>query len=106
MAKAFKNRVISRRKFREFVAAHPDHANVLPALEAWHREAVRASWPNFASVRESYGSADQVGRYVVFNIAGNKVRLVALILYSTKPRLIFIRHVLTHKEYDRFDFNG
>ncbi len=106
MAKSYKNRVISRRKFREFVAAHPEHANVLPALKAWHREAVRAPWTNFASVRETFGSADQVGRYVVFNIAGNKVRLVALIFYGTKPRLVFIKYVLTHREYDKGDWKG
>jgi mRNA interferase HigB len=104
MAKVLKNHVISRRKFREFVADHPNYANVLPALAAWHREAVRAPWTSFAAIRESYASADQVGRFVVFNVAGNKVRLVTLILYNTKPRRIYIKHVLTHKEYDTFDF--
>lgn len=106
MAKAFKNRVISRRKFREFTEKHPEHANVLPALMAWHRIALRAPWTTFAAVRESYRSADQVGRFVVFNIAGNKVRLLTLIFYNTKPRQIYIKHVLTHKEYDKFDFGA
>lgn len=104
MAKVFKNRVISRRKFREFIADHPELTKVLPALNAWYKVAELAPWTNFAAVRESYGSADQVGHYVVFNIAGNKVRLIAEIIYKTKPRMVYIRHVLTHREYDKFDF--
>jgi mRNA interferase HigB len=100
MPEVFKNRVISRRKFREFVMAHPERANVMKALMGWY-QAVRGQWKDFAAVRESYGSADQVGEYVVFNIAGNKVRLVTLILYNTKPRRIYIFQVLTHREYDK-----
>ena len=45
-----------------------------------------------------------MGRLVVFNIAGNKGRLIALILYNTKPRRIYIRQILTHREYDRGDW--
>lgn len=104
MPRPYEARVISRRKFREFAAAHPEHANVMAALKAWHREAVRAPWANFAAVRATYGSADQVGPYVVFNIAGNKVRLVALIKYNNKPRLNYIKHVLTHREYGEGDW--
>lgn len=106
MAKAHKNHVISRRKFREFILNHPEHSRTMDALLAWYHEAVRAQWTNFTAVRETFGSADQVGRYVVFNIAGNKVRLVVLILYQTKPRQIHIKHVLTHREYDKGDWKA
>ena len=72
----------------------------------WYRTAEKAEWSNFAKVRETYGSADAVGDYVVFNISGNKIRLVAEIQYNLKPRLIYIRHVLTHAEYDDIDLEG
>jgi mRNA interferase HigB len=101
---AHRNWIISRRKFREFIEAHPEHAGVMKALMGWRREALRAEWTSFAAVRETFGDASKVGRYVVFNIAGNKVRLVALIFYNTKPRRIFIKHILTHREYDKGDW--
>jgi mRNA interferase HigB len=106
MAKSRRNHVISRRKFREFVAAHPEHAGVMKKLLGWYREAERADWPNFAAVRRSFNHADQVGEYVVFNVGGNKVRLVTMIFYNTKPRRIYILHVLTHSEYDRGDWKA
>jgi mRNA-degrading endonuclease HigB of HigAB toxin-antitoxin module len=106
MAKVFKNRVISRRKIRDFIAKHPELSKTKEALMAWYREAERAPWTNFAAVRETFVFADQVGRYDVFNIAGNKVWLIALISYNTKPRRIYIKHVLIHREYDNFDFRG
>jgi mRNA interferase HigB len=49
-------------------------------------------------MREAFPSADQVGGLTVFNISGNKVRLIAAIHYNRK--IIYIRAVLTHREYD------
>jgi mRNA interferase HigB len=104
MAKVYKNRVISREKIREFVAAHPGHAAALPILMSWYRIESWAQWANFADVRERYPSADQVGSLIVFNIGGNKIRLIARVFYNTKPRRIFIKHVLTHRECDKGDW--
>ena len=101
-----KNHVISYRKINEFLESHPDHEKCRDALNSWYDNAVASQWTNFARVRETYGSADAVGRYVVFNIAGNKIRLVAEIRYHLKPRLIYLRHVLTHAEYDDIDLTG
>jgi mRNA interferase HigB len=99
-----RNRVISRRAIREFLDAHPGLASSREALMTWYKTARTAPWTNFAKVRETYPGADAVGKLVVFNIAGNKIRLIALIKYETKPRRIYIRHVLTHREYDRGDW--
>jgi len=99
-----KNHIISQKKIREFLESHPEHARVGEALRAWYRTATEAQWTSFGKVRETYGSADQVGKFVVFNIAGNKVRLVAVIRYNLKPRLIYIKYVLTHEEYDDGDW--
>lgn len=106
MAKALKNHVISRKKIREFLEAHPEHAKSQVALMGWYKTALKAPWSNFADVRLTFGGADVVGDYVVFNIAGNKVRLVAEIRYRLKPRKIYIRQILTHTEYDDFDFGA
>jgi mRNA interferase HigB len=53
---------------------------------------------NFAHLRETFPSVDQVGKLTVFNIGGNKVRLIAAIHYNRGK--IYIRAVLTHAEYD------
>jgi mRNA interferase HigB len=87
--------VISQKALRAFWTAH------LPAkapLQAWYRVARRARWDNFADVRSVYRSADQVGKYTVFNIGGNKYRLIVVIHYNRAR--VYIRHVLTHEEYD------
>ena len=54
---------------------------------------------SFAELRQAFPGADKVDNLTVFNIGGNKARLIAAIHYNT--RRIYIRHVLTHKEYDR-----
>lgn len=87
---------ISRRKIREFVALHPNSES---SLSAWYKIAEKAKWQNIVEVRQDYPHADLVGRFVVFNIAGNNVRLIAEIRYQSKS--ILIKHILTHAEYDR-----
>lgn len=89
-------RLITWRPLKKSAAAHPDAA---APLLAWRRVATRAQWASFAHVRADYNSADQVGRFTVFNIGGNKYRLVTTIHFNT--RRVFIRAILTHKEYDR-----
>ena len=68
------------------------------SLRTWFKVVSMASWQAFAELRQSFPSADQVGRLVVFNIAGNRYRLVALVDYDWQK--VFVRRVLTHEEYD------
>lgn len=70
-------------------------------LKAWHAIAKEASWKHFADVRQQFGSASAVGDRVVFNIAGNKYRLVTYINYGFHT--IYVRFVGTHAEYDEVD---
>jgi len=92
-------RVISRKPLREFAAKHPP---AKAPLDAWFAEASRADWASFAQVKAVYGSADVVaGNRVIFNIGGNKYRLVAKVAY--KSRTLYVRFVGTHAEYDRID---
>lgn len=87
--------VISEKRLREFWDSHPDART---PLRAWCKAAEVAEWEKFADVREAFPHADSVGRCVVLNIGGNKYRLIIIIHYNRGK--IYIRHVLTHKEYD------
>lgn len=87
--------IITRKRLNEFTAAHPDTKS---ALQLWYKRMKEASFQNFAELREVFPSADQVGKLTVFNIGGNKVRLIAAIHYNRQK--VYIRTVLTHNEYD------
>lgn len=88
--------IVSRKMLRLFAAAHPDAAT---ALEAWYRLVRQARWHNSAELRKDYPSADQVGSFTVFNIRGNKYRLIAVVMFEAGR--VYVRSVLTHKDYDR-----
>jgi mRNA interferase HigB len=93
-------RVIARRTLRLFWETARGKAAT--ALEDWHAQAVDADWSQPAHVKEQYGDASILkGGRVVFNIAGNKYRLVAWINYPY--RVVYIRFVGTHAEYDKID---
>ena len=87
--------VISKRKLREFWERH---LKAKSPLEAWYQIAKHAQWESVADVRKAFNTADPVGRFVVFDIGGNKYRLIA-VLHFNRGKL-FVRHVLTHAEYD------
>jgi mRNA interferase HigB len=88
--------IITRKRILEFGKKHPDCST---ALESWYRIVKRTDFKSFNELRQTFPSADIVGNLTVFNVGGNKVRLIAAIHYNA--RRIYIRHVLTHKEYDR-----
>jgi mRNA interferase HigB len=86
---------ISFKAIREFVKLHPDSES---SLTAWYKIAKKARWRSLAEVKQVYPHADLVGNYTIFNIRGNKYRLVATINYQYQQ--ILIRTILTHEEYD------
>ena len=88
--------VLSRKALREAAGKHGD---LEKPLDVWYRVAKRADWKNLSDVRVAFPTADAVGKYTVFNIKGNAYRLVVEINYRTGR--VFIRHVLTHQEYDK-----
>jgi len=93
-------RVISKRRLREFWERYPDAE--LP-LKAWFKTAERSNWANFADVRATFSSASGVplkGRItaIVFNIGGNKYRLITRIEYPY--HVIYVKMILTHRQYD------
>jgi mRNA interferase HigB len=94
-------RVIARSTLREFWE-RPEYADSQGQLEAWYREAKQAQWSDPMEIKAQYGTASIIkGGRVVFNIAGNKYRLVVGINYPTQT--VFIKFIGTHKQYDQID---
>ena len=89
-------RIVSRSAIREFVERYPAAE---ASLDTWFRSAKRADWANIAEVKGVYPHADAVGKCTVFNIHGNRYRLIAHINYE--HRTVYIRGIYTHAEYDK-----
>jgi mRNA interferase HigB len=94
-------RIIARRTLREFWEK-PGHQDSEQPLRAWFAEAAKAEWSSPADIKKQHRNASIVGNSrVVFNIGGNKYRLVVAIRYEA--RIAFIRFVGTHVAYDGID---
>jgi len=94
-------RVVSRRTLREFWVQR-GHQDSEQPLRAWFAEARRARWRTPADIKAAHRNASLVGSdRVVFNIGGNKYRLVVAVKYSAQ--IVFIRFVGTHADYDDID---
>jgi mRNA interferase HigB len=91
--------VISRKSLRAFWEAHP--GSELP-LRRWYKIIVSTEFRSFADLRKTFPSTDFVQDFVVFNIGGNKIRLIASVHFNR--RKVYVRHVMTHVEYDRGDW--
>jgi mRNA interferase HigB len=92
-------RVISRKALRTFWEGHPDARQ---ALQAWYADVKQASWKSPSDVKAAYRNASFVANNrVVFNIKGNKYRIIVAVQYKFK--IVFIRFVGTHREYDQVD---
>ena len=87
--------VIAKPALVEFWEKHPDAEN---PLQAWFRAMESEVFADFNDLRATFASADYVDGLTVFNIGGNKYRLIAAIHYNRHKA--FIRAVLTHVEYD------
>jgi len=91
--------VIAKPVLVEIWAVHPDAER---PLQAWYRTMESEVFADFNDMRATFASADYVDGLTIFNIGGNKYRLIAAIHYNR--RKAFIRAVLTHAEYDRGDW--
>ena len=88
--------VISKQRLRAFWEHNRDARK---ELEDWYKAACKAQWVGLADVRRAFPDADQVGRCLVFNIRGNKYRLIVRATYNWKR--LYVRNILTHKDYDK-----
>jgi mRNA interferase HigB len=91
--------VISRKTLRLFWEKHPDSET---ALVRWFKIVQRTDFHSFSELREVFPFADKVDDWIVFNIGGNKYRLIASIHFNRGK--VYIRHILTHSEYDKGDW--
>jgi mRNA interferase HigB len=89
--------VISLKALRDFWRRHPDAE---PALRNWHTVVEHSKFESFTAIRRSFRSADYVAPCTVFDIGGNKYRIVAIIRYRDSK--VFVRWVMTHREYDEW----
>ena len=87
--------VIAKPALISFWEKHPDSRS---SLMAWHKVIQASDFANFIELKRSFASVDHVKGLTVFNIAGNKYRLITAIHYDRHK--VYIRHVLTHTEYD------
>ncbi|MCP4167705.1 MAG: type II toxin-antitoxin system HigB family toxin [Chloroflexi bacterium] len=87
--------VISRKALRHFWERHPDSRI---SLSRWFKIMQRNEFESFDALRATFPSADLVGDFVVFNIGGNKYRLIASIHFNRAR--VYVRHILTHDAYN------
>ena len=95
-------RIIAKRTLRRFWQKSRGYADARRALEDWHAQVRKADWTTPVEVKAMYGDASILkGSRIVFNICGNKYRLIAKINFPY--RVVYIRFVGTHREYDQVD---
>jgi mRNA interferase HigB len=91
--------VLAKSALRRFREEHPQAE--MP-LKVWHAIVSKASWANFAELKATFGTADMIGdSRVIFNICGNKYRLVARISFAYGR--VMVKFIGTHKDYDDID---
>ncbi len=88
--------IITQKRLQEFFEKYPDSQT---SLEIWYNRTKVANWHNFLELTQVFPSADQVKNLIVFNIGGNKYRLIPFVDLTYKK--VFIRSILTHTEYDK-----
>lgn len=88
--------VISRKTIQQFWEHYPDSQS---SLVRWYKIMQKSEFGSFNELRRAFPTADKVGDLIVFNIGGNKYRLIASIHFNRNK--VYIRHVLTHPEYDK-----
>jgi len=95
-------RIIALSTLKSFWEEHPEYLDAKEPTLAWYRQALAADWSAPAAVKRDYRNASILkdGR-VVFNIAGNKFRLIVWINYVY--RVVYIRFIGTHAQYDKID---
>lgn len=95
-------RVIAVSTLKAFWSRHPDCRDAERPTLAWYRDVVRADWAKPADVKAQFGNASILrdGR-AVFNIGGNKYRIVVWINYP--HRVVYVRFIGTHAQYDAVD---
>lgn len=93
--------VIARERLLEFAGKYPDSAQ---SLDRWYRIVKHSSYNSFADLRRTFPKADQVGTFIIFNIGGNKHRLITYVVFAAKR--VYIRDFLPHADYDKVSWKA
>ena len=94
-------RIIAKSTLKKFWE-QPKYSDSRSLLESWHDEVLKAIWASPQAVKEQYGSASIcANNRVVFNIGGNKYRLVVEIQY--RANIAWVKFIGTHEQYDKID---
>ena len=89
-------KIISNSALRAFAARHPQADD---ALQGWRRVIEKNRFGNWAELKAAFNAVDKVGELAVFDIGGNKYRLIVYIRFE--KQIVYIKAVLTHREYDK-----
>ncbi len=89
--------IISRRTLREFWETHPQAKE---PLSTWFRVMERSEFSDLNEMKRTFGTADYLAPYTIFDVGGNKFRIITAIHYNRNRA--YIRHVFTHPEYDEW----
>ena len=94
-------RIVSHKKLKDFYEM-PGHEDARVALNRWYHIALKAEWQSLSDIKVDFPATDYTGnQHYVFNIRGNKYRLVVVVKFTMG--YVFIRFVGTHEEYDKID---
>lgn len=95
-------RVISRKTLRRFWENPKRPKDVKSLLTAWYKAVLFANWRHFADLRQTFNSSDRVGDCIMFNVGGNKYRVIGRVRYSKAgiPGVVYVLSIMTHPEYD------
>lgn len=88
--------IITRKRISEAQELYPEAQT---GLQGWYKIMKKNIFLNFDSVKKTFNAVDKVGKFHVFDIAGNKLRLILVIHYNRQK--VYIREILPHKEYDK-----
>jgi mRNA interferase HigB len=93
-------RVISKRRLQQFWGSRKNDSEIAQRdLFAWYKLAKNGAWANFGALKQTFGSADQVGNCVVFDVGNNRFRLIGRVNYA--KGIIYVLKVMDHLEYDK-----
>jgi mRNA interferase HigB len=90
-------RVISNKTLLAFAAKHPEATK---PLQLWRKAIEAKHYSNFAAMKAMLGAVDKAATFHIFNLGGNKYRLIAAVHYNRQ--ILFVRHIFTHSQYDRW----
>jgi len=89
-------KIISNKALRDFAADHPQAET---PLQGWRRVIEKNRFANWSELKAAFNTVDRVGELAVFDISGNRYRLIAYIRFERQ--IVYIKAVLTHREYDK-----